>query len=209
MVLCEDLYLTGFTSLFTCGGLCDNNCGAEIEVTDLPFLDGSQPSRTCSEMPQMPSVKSSHIAMWDDGGKSVLYCGGYNSESKRCLKYYNNEWINLGDILLHERGESSAVELSDGRYWISGGMVGYELLNLPIVPLTRTGLHKSRVSFTFYKVRTRPSLLGGKSGKNTKCYVCTSLLWTDRPKTCLAAIDIGVLADVAVAHHALHTPCYP
>ena len=40
--------------------------------------------------------------------------------------------------MMHPRELSSAVELSDGRYWISGGL-GYEALNL-VVPVRCTGL---------------------------------------------------------------------
>ncbi len=70
--------------------------------------------------------------MWDDGDQSVLCCGGeYPSEYKRCFKYSNAEWIDLGDILMHQRRFSTAVELSDGRYWVTGGL-RYEVLTATI-----------------------------------------------------------------------------
>ncbi len=75
----------------------------------------------------MPSAKYAHFAMWDDGDKSVLCCGGEDVPRTGCFKYAGDEWIDLGDILLHERGYSSAAELSDGRYWIAGGGYGYEV----------------------------------------------------------------------------------
>ncbi len=71
----------------------------------------------------MPSPKDGQFAMWDSGDRSVLCCGGSgdNESDKRCFKYSGAEWIDLRDILLHDRRDSRAVKLSDGRYWIYGG----------------------------------------------------------------------------------------
>ncbi len=119
--------LAGLTSLFTCGGHSPHD-----EVIDLPSLDASNPDRTCHGVHEMPKSRYYNFAMWDNDVRSVLCCGGYNSsssKSKRCFKYTGDEWTDLGDILRHQRAESRAAELSDGRYWISGGH-GYQLLDL-------------------------------------------------------------------------------
>ncbi len=112
----------GLTSLFTCGGWNGDRL-ADAEVIDLPVSEGSDPDRTCNQVPDLPHMKCSHFAMWDDVDQSVLCCGGYptSSELKRCFKYTGDEWIDLGDVLGHDRSYSKAAELSNGRYWISGG----------------------------------------------------------------------------------------
>ena len=114
------------TSLFTCGGWDGSNSLADAEVIDLASLEGSNPDRTCTEVPDMPIGKGDLFAMWDYGDKSVLCCGGggFNESllHKQCSKYSGADWIDLGDILIHDRRWSAAVELSDGRYWISGGV---------------------------------------------------------------------------------------
>ncbi len=113
----------GLTSLFTCGGY-DGSSLAAAEVIDLPSLEGSDPDRTCNQVPEMPEEKDALFAMWDDVDQSVLCCGGESpsSELKRCFKYTGDEWIDLGDVLTHRRRYSSAAKLSDGRYWIAGGL---------------------------------------------------------------------------------------
>ncbi len=80
----------------------------------------------------MPRDKYRHFVLWDNGDGSVLCCGGWDNSGsqKGCFKYAGEEWLDLGDILLDDRVASSAVELSDGRYWICGG--GYELMRLHI-----------------------------------------------------------------------------
>ncbi len=123
--------IAGRTSLFTCGGWNGKVSLADAEVTDLPSLEGSDPNRTCHKVPELPSDKYAPFAIWDESDKSVLCCGGDGSSSS-CFKYTKAEWIDLGDILIHERRYSSAAKLSDGRYWISGG-IGYEQLNLSVV----------------------------------------------------------------------------
>ncbi len=112
----------GLASLFTCGG-ADGRFFADAKVIDLPSLEGSNPDRTCNQVPNMPHRKGDHFAMWDDVDQSVLCCGGDpTTEYKRCFKYTGDEWIDLGDILRLPRRFASAVELSDGRYWITGGL---------------------------------------------------------------------------------------
>ncbi len=97
---------------------------AAAEVIDLPSLEGSDPDRTCNQVPEMPEEKGAHFAMWDNVDQSVLCCGGNptSSEYKRCFKYTGEEWMDLGDVLRHPRRYSSAAKLSDGRYWIAGGL---------------------------------------------------------------------------------------
>ncbi len=102
---------------------------ADVEVIDLPSLEESNSDQTCNEVPGMPSENYAHFAMWDDYDKTVLCCGGWDSVHKGCFEYAGDEWNDLGDILLHARGYSSAAELHDGSYWISGGGYGYELGN--------------------------------------------------------------------------------
>ncbi len=117
--------------MFTCGGYYYSNdyfYVSDAEVIDLPSLDGSDPDRECNNVPDMPDGKYAHFAIWDRVDGSALCCGGYDdasSQLKRCYKYAGADWLDMGDVLIHERRASSAVELSDGRYWISGGE-GYE-----------------------------------------------------------------------------------
>ncbi len=110
--------------MFTCGGYVEGYYLAEAEVIDLPSLEGTLSPRTCSQVPDMPSDKFAHFAMWDNGDRSVLCCGGQGSFSqhKHCYKYSGDKWIGLGDILLHSRDYACAVQLRDGRYWISGAV---------------------------------------------------------------------------------------
>ncbi len=131
------LSIAGLTSVFTCGGhIWHGGAGHSIvdsEVTDLPSLEVSHSDRTCHKVPKLPSGKRYHFAMWDEGDKSVLCCGGEPSlQHKRCYKYAGDEWIDVGEILKNQRHHSTAVKLSDGRYWISGGY-RYELQNLSVV----------------------------------------------------------------------------
>ncbi len=118
----------GLNSLFTCGGYGDDAL-ADAEVIDLPSLEGSNPDQNCNQVPDMPDEKDELFAMWDDDDQSILCCGGepVSLEGKRCFKYIGEEWIDLGDVLRHQRRSSSASKLSDGRYWIMGGF-GYEWL---------------------------------------------------------------------------------
>ena len=130
-------FFAGFTSLFTCGG---QGASTHVDITILPSSEGSHQNRTCNEVPEIPSSKYDNFAMWDDHDKSVLCCGGEPSlQHKRCYKYTGDEWIDLGEILKHQRYHSRAVELSDGRYWISGGAHGYELPNLWVLRCTELG----------------------------------------------------------------------
>ncbi len=102
-------------------------------------MDGSNPDRTCNQVPEMLDVKYAHVAMWDESNGEVLCCGGLNgdlSQYKRCFKYSSFGWTDLGDILLYERSEAGAAKLSDGRYWISGSYHGYRLVNPRVVPVT-------------------------------------------------------------------------
>ncbi len=143
---------SGLTSLFTCGGFFYNNTLRElddVEIIDLPSLEGSSPDTTCNVVPQMPIAKGDNFAIWDEGDKSVLCCGGEgdpddDSDSpRRCLKYAGDEWIDLGDILLDQRTYSTAVQLSDGRFWIAGSYYRYKLQKCSIVRVRCTGLGKS------------------------------------------------------------------
>ncbi len=117
-------FFAGLTSLFTCGGYNNDLDLADAEVIDLPSLEGSDPDRTCNQVPDMPDEKDALFAMWDDVDQSVLCCGGETSSSeyKRCFKYTGEEWMDLGDVLRHQRRYSRAAKLSDGRYWIAGGL---------------------------------------------------------------------------------------
>ena len=117
-------FFAGLTSLFTCGGYNNDLDLADAEVIDLPSLEGSDPDRTCNQVPDMPDEKDALFAMWDDVDQSVLCCGGETSSSeyKRCFKYTGEEWMDLGDVLRHQRRFASAAKLSDGRYWIAGGL---------------------------------------------------------------------------------------
>ncbi len=120
---------SGLTTLFTCGGYALGYSLADAEVIDLPYLEGTLPPRTCSQVPDMPNANYYDFAMWDNGDNSVLCCGGSPSSLyQNCYKYSGYKWIDLGDILLHDRIYSSAAQLRDGRYWISGGQ-RYKLLN--------------------------------------------------------------------------------
>ncbi len=122
----------GVTALFTCGGAGDSGYLSLAEVTDLSSLDRSPPLKTCKAVPDMPRAERSVFALWDESDNSVLCCGGVTapSTSKQCFKYTGAEWIDLGEVLRHERKTATKVKLSDGRYWISGGGFRYEPLNL-------------------------------------------------------------------------------
>ncbi len=80
----------------------------------------------------MPKARADNFAMLGHSDGSVLCCGGAVNgvkNLKQCYKYSGAEWIDVGDVLIHERRHSKAVKLSDGRFWIFGG-TGYELLNV-------------------------------------------------------------------------------
>ncbi len=131
LTLTYSTWFAGLTSLFTCGGYPAGNHLAEAEVTDLT-------NKACNEVPEMPNAKYCIFAMWDDSDESVLCCGGYDDDSsmwRRCYEYSADAWTDLGDILVDQRRFSSAVKLSDGRYWISGGFQGYKWINFHFILL--------------------------------------------------------------------------
>ena len=93
--------------------------------------------KTCNVVSEMPRGKFAHVALWDNRDQSVLCCGGGDQvgDPRQCFKYTGAEWMNLGDILIGDRSFSSTVELSDGRYWISGDGGKYEQLKRHIAPV--------------------------------------------------------------------------
>ncbi len=88
-------------------------------------------SGSCPKPASLPRDYSRAVGTFLEG-RGVVVCGGEDVGNTRCGVFdpSANRWDEAEDVLTVGREEASAAFLPDGRWWIAGGKMPYEVSDI-------------------------------------------------------------------------------
>ena len=100
--------------------------GSGFETAAVEAIDFSEDPGCSQSMTPFPSERDWQIGLTDDEDRPMS-CLGFDFELRgECLVYSAGRWV-PGPTLQYERADGAAVvELEDGRYFITGGILSEE-----------------------------------------------------------------------------------